>query len=353
MTTIIDMLPNLARAKWAFSTRRVPGDHAVSLDRAVATARSGDLVLGRVTSVGQHARIQLPTGRYSALYPGDLVVMPCGARYAPDQFEGLAEIDPAGCQMLAGGGCLGRMVKRHEKMRQPTEVQPLGLLLDAEGRVLNTDAYRVPAGLEPARIPVVAVVGTTMNSGKTTATVALSHGLTRAGWTVGTLKGTGTGSFGDFNDYVDAGAHFVADFTDAGMVSTYLQPIERIKRGIGDLVAAAERAGCDVVVMELADGILQLETAALLADPAFRATLSGIVFACGDSVAASGGIAVLSSMELPILALTGLVSCSPMAAAEAQAATGKPVVTRAQLLDPAEANRIAATVGAVARERAA
>ncbi|MCU0902545.1 MAG: DUF1611 domain-containing protein [Tabrizicola sp.] len=324
-----------AQTKWAFSARRIPRGLVAGVDPDVAPARAGDLILGRVLSVGQHQRIQLAEGRPSTLYPGDVIVMPCGARYAPDQFEGLAEIDKDGCDMLAGGGCLGRMIWRHDRMKPPTRILPLGRLVDAAGRTLTTGSFALPSPASPARIPLIAVVGTSMNSGKTTATVALTHGLTRAGWAVAALKGTGTGSFGDVNDYADAGAAFVGDFTDAGMVTTYLEPLERVKAGIETLLSAAEEAGAAIAVMEIADGIFQKETAALLADPAFVARMSGCVFACGDAVAAAGGVAALDRMGLRPLCLTGLLSCSPMASAEAEAVTGVAVITRTGLLDPA------------------
>lgn len=332
----------LADAKWAFSARRIPASAAVGMSDAVATATAGQLLLGRVMSVGQHRRIQLVTGRPSTLYPGDLIVMPCGARYAPDQFEGLAEVDPEGCDMLAGGGCLGRMVWRHDKMRPPTQVQPLALLTDVAGRVLSTRDYAIARADTVPTIPLIIVVGTSMNSGKTTATVALTHGLTRAGFKVAAVKGTGTGSFGDVNDYTDAGAAFVGDFTDAGMVTTYLEPLDQVKSGIEDLLFAAQKAGAEVAVMELADGIFQKETAALLADPAFMVRVAGSVFACGDAVAAAGGVAALAALSIRPLCLTGLLSCSPMASAEALAATGLAVVGRNGLLDPAVASGLLA-----------
>ncbi|MEO0384358.1 MAG: DUF1611 domain-containing protein [Pseudomonadota bacterium] len=340
------MTNTFPRAKWCFSSRRIDPSLAHGLDKDWASTKPGDMILGRIISIGQHARIQLPTGRPSTLYPGDLVAMPCGARYAPDQFEGLAEIDPKGCDMLAGGGCLGRMVHRNARRKEPTRVQPLGRILDADGKVINTADYGLPAATSVIAIPIVAVFGTAMNSGKTTAAVALSHGLTKAGWQVGALKGTGTGAFGDFNDYVDTGAAFVADFTDAGMATTYMEPLDRLMAGIIDLVVAAQDQGCDIAVLEIADGLFQRETAALLADPAFKSMLSGVIFACGDALAASGGVASLARNRIRPLALTGMLSCSPMATEEARLNTGIEVLTRQHLLDPAEANRLATLVSA-------
>jgi len=89
--------------------------------------------------------------------------------------------------------------------------------------------------------------------------------------------------------------------------------------------------------MEVADGIFQRETAALVADPWFGHLISGLIFACGDAVAAAGGVAHLAQFRLRPNALTGLVSCSPMASAEASAATGVPVLRKSDLADPAEA----------------
>ncbi len=339
----------LMTAKWAFSTRRVDQSLAHGLDTSFAAVRPGDLIIGRIITVSQHQRIQLPTGRPSTLYPGDLIVMPCGARYAPDQFEGLAKIDPEGCDMLAGGGCLGQMVSRNERIKPPTRVQPLGRITNAKGAVINVGEFAIPKASGKSSLPVIAVLGTAMNSGKTTATVALSLGLTMAGWRVSTIKATGTGAFGDYNEYVDTGAHIVADFTDAGMVTTFLEPLPRIKSAIADLLWQAEQAGAEVVVMEVADGLFQRETAALIADPEFRDGLAGIIFACGDALAASGGVAELARHGLRPVVLTGIVSCSPMATLEAQAATGVEVLRRGQLQDPAEANRIATLVGVPAR----
>lgn len=324
-------------AKWAYSARRIAPDLVAGIALDVCESKAGELLIGQVISVGHHARIQLDTGRPSTLYPGDIIVMPCGARYAPDQFEGHARISADGCDMLAGGGCLGEMVWKHDKTKAPTRVLPLGRLIDQTGKPLDTKDHTLPVNAAVSSIPLIVVVGTSMNSGKTTATVALAHGLTKAGLRVAALKGTGTGSFGDVNDYADAGAFFVADFTDAGMVTTYLEPMDRIRQGISLLLAAAEKEGAQVAVMELADGIFQKETAALLADYEFQQRLSGVIFACGDAVAASGGVLELSRNGLHPVRLTGLLSCSPMASAEATATTGVQVISRSNLMDPAVA----------------
>ncbi len=103
------------------------------------------------------------------------------------------------------------------------------------------------------------------------------------------------------------------------------------------MLKATEDAGCDVVVMEIADGLLQQETGVLLRDRELRARLSGLVFACGDAVAAQGGVNLLRSHGHEITVLTGMLSCSPMSSREASDATGVRVLTKSELAEPSEA----------------
>ncbi|MEO1190611.1 MAG: hypothetical protein AAFY02_02570 [Pseudomonadota bacterium] len=338
LTALVSEL--LAEAKWSFSTRRVAHSDARRLLPEMQTATSGDLILGRVTDLGSHKRIQLAAGRPAQLYEGDLVVLACGARYAPDQFEGLAEVDPEGADMLAAGGLLGRMRHRHDRMALPTKIKPLGLLARRSGEVINIADYAVPAAEAPEGLTVIGVVGASMNSGKTTAVASLAHGLRRAGHRVAAIKATGTGAFGDYNAFLDTGAAYVADFTDAGMASTYQQPLSRILAGLDTLLAKAAGQGCGLAVVELADGVFQKETGELLQQPEVRERFAGFLFAAGDALAAAGGHAALGKLGIEPAALTGMVSCSPLGTAEAEAATGAPVMTKAQLCDAEEAQKL-------------
>lgn len=327
----------LEQAKWSFSTRRVRREDSVELNTNYNQVKPGDLILGRVMQLGQHKGIQLTSGRRALIFPGDLVVLPCAARYAPDQFEGIAEIDPQGADMLAGGGCLGKMRAHNERIKPATKILPLGRLMGDTGEPINVANYAISAANTISSIPVIAVLGTAMNSGKTLATAQLSLGLRQAGLKVASIKATGTGAFGDYNEYLDSGVHYVADFTDAGMATTYLMPLEQIKDGIRRLLTASEEAGCDVVIMEIADGLFQRETSALIKDPEIQERLSGVVFACGDAVAAAGGVAELRQHGYEPNVLTGILSCSPMASEEAIQVTGVPVLSKSELADPSEA----------------
>ncbi|MEO1315464.1 MAG: DUF1611 domain-containing protein [Pseudomonadota bacterium] len=345
MNVEIDVASTIAvAAKWAFTTRRVARSEVRRLDRDVEAAGAGDLVLARVERIGSHKRLQLASGRPSQLYVGDLVVVACGARYAPDQFEGLATLSATGADLLASGGVAGQMRAANGRMSAPTQLAPLGLLCRADGQVVNLSGFSLPTHHYPSELTVIVGLGSSMNAGKTTAIAGLAQGLVRAGHRVAALKVTGTGAFGDYHAYLDAGAQYVADFVDAGMVSTYLEGAPRIVAGMETLLGHAAEAGCTVALVELADGVFQRETAALLRDEAVADAFHGVLFAAPDAAAAVGGCATLRAIGLEPDIVTGLVSRSPLAAAEAEGAADVEIVGLPTLCDPAYAGAFLAGI---------
>jgi len=321
-------------AKWAFTTRRVKRSDVRGLSEDYQNAKPGDLILCEIASIGHHKRIQLAERRVSESYPDDKVVLCVGDRYAPDQFLGSATIDGPLIDLVAGGGVAGRVDASHKITGRPTTLRPLGLLTGAQGTVLNVADYALPALPANDRVTVIGVFGASMNAGKTTAASSLAHGLKQAGYATAAIKATGTGAFKDFNSYEDAGVPAL-DFTDVGMATTFRMPLERIERGFDTLVAAAAARGAEVVVVEIADGVFQDETRTILQGSRIRDRLDGILFAAPDALSAHGGVMVLEGLNLTPFAISGQVSCSPLAAAEAAEATGLPILSREDLWSPA------------------
>ena len=334
MTKMTPFTPALCdNAKWAFSTRRVNRSDVRGVSTYYATAKAGDLVLCEIVEIGQHKKIQLAERRASTSYPGDLVVVCLGARYAPDQFLGSAVIDDDTIDLIAGGGVVGRIDAAHDFMEDPTRLKPIGLLTGARGRVLNVADYALPVIPANNDVTVIGVFGASMNSGKTTAATSLAHGLIRSGYAAAGVKATGTGAFGDFNSFEDGGAPAL-DFTDAGMATTFRMSMERIEAGFDTLVATAAARGAEVVVVEIADGVFQQETRDILRSSRIRDRLDGILFAAPDALSALGGVMVLGQMGLSPFAISGMVSCSPLATAEAAEVTGLPILSREDLWSP-------------------
>ncbi len=159
---------------------------------------------------------------------------------------------------------------------------------------------------------------------------------------VGACKVTGTGSGGDLWSMMDAGAAHALDFTDVGFSTTAGCDIEEVEAGAHQILAHLESLGVDIVVMEIADGLLQRETAALLSAPSrLPARLDAVVLAAADAMGATAGADWLAQRRLPLRAVSGLVTASPLAAHEASTQCGVDIVSTFDLAEPQWAARVA------------
>jgi molybdopterin-guanine dinucleotide biosynthesis protein len=194
-------------------------------------------------------------------------------------------------------------------------------------------------------LTTIAVVGTGMDSGKTQSCAYLVRGLIAAGLRVAYIKITGTGAGADTWLLKDAGASPVLDFTDAGMSTTYLAPLSQIETALVSLLAHAANESVDAAVVEIADGVLQIETSALLKSEVFASLVGGLMMASQDSMGASAGVDWLKqNSRPPVLGLCGIISAAPLQAREATQALGLTVYDRLGLANPR--NAIAILAGA-------
>jgi len=325
----------LSRAKAGFSTRRVPKEDMRTLVTGDVRPRAGDLVLARVDRLRQHRRLELATGRKARLEQGEEIIIACGNRYAADQFEGFVPAQLGRANLIAAGGVAAIEANRARNVRPATEVTLLGLVGDESGLPLNLASYALPAPeVDGARPPVLAVLGTSMNSGKTTAVSFLCRGLTAAGFKVGYAKLTGTGSGNDFWRVLDSGARTVVDFTDAGLASTYRTPISVLELTSVSLIGHLVSCGCDRIVVEIADGLLQTETSGLMTSSTFRALIDRVVFTAGDAMSAIGGVRMLREHGFEVAGVSGLVTASPLPLREATGACGVAVLRIEDLANP-------------------
>lgn len=325
----------ISAAKAAYTTRRVPREHMVTLITGEVIPMEGDLVLARVEKVGQHQRVELESGRRSRLFPGDEVLLCMGNRYAPDQFEAVVPGKLGQCAMVAAGGIASQVVSKSQRVANATTIQVLGLVGNSEGNVLNLATYALPEQQMPVSRPVVvAVAGTAMNAGKTETVVNLIKGLVNAGYRVGAAKVTGTGAGGDIWAARDAGANPVFDFTDGGLPSTYKIAHERIELVALNLLAHLYKSETDIVVLELADGLFQAETAKLLESSRFSSIIDGLIFAAGDAMGATAGIRWLHDRYLPVLGISGLLTQSPLAMREVGDEMEMPILDMPTLCNP-------------------
>lgn len=325
----------LEGAKQSFATRRVPREAMHHLVGGAIRPRSGDVVLARIARLGHHRHVEQPNGRRSALNEGDLVILAYADRYATDQFESYVPHTLGPCHMVASGGIASHVRSRSKSVRAATNIVPLGLLADELGRPINVADHRLPDVFVPEDRPrTVAVLGTSMNAGKTTTLRHMLFGMARAGLRPGATKVTGTGSGNDYWVMLDSGAHMMLDFTDAGLAATFRQPIPALERAMAQLVGSLSVGGCGVNFVEIADGVFQQENQRLLLSPLVHDLVDTVVLAASDAMGAAQGVRTLTEHGFDVCAVSGLMTKSELNIREAREALGLPVLGIPELQDP-------------------
>jgi hypothetical protein len=322
----------LAAMRLPYALRRVPPSCVARLVDLGESPAAGDVALARLEKVGKNTRLELATGRPCALHPGDLLAVVFGNRYATMQFEGYARTRGESCDLLSMGGLCGVVESKHDAVSESTKLRLLGALADANGRRLRLSGFSLPPAGPDAPAPnLVVVCGTSMDAGKTYTAMSLIQGLRRRGATVAGIKLTGTAAGKDTWGMLDAGACVALDFVDGGFPSTFLTSLGDLLGLKELLVGHAAARGAQWVVMEIADGLLQSETAALLQCEAFTRSVFAWVFAAGDPMSAAAGVRLMRDWHLEPVAVSGRVTMSALAMREAEAASGVRCYTAASL----------------------
>jgi hypothetical protein len=293
---------------------------------------AGDLVYGRISALGQHGSLENRHGRIHEIHDGTRAVFVWGNRYAPDAFEALVPARASEeADLVARSGIISEMIVKSAEMKDPTRVRILGSVVDANGCHVNTRHHpaakpRSAHDVVRPRAPMILHVGTSMNAGKSTSATACCWALSAMGHPVRASKVTGTACLKDVLHMQDAGAERVSDFSQLGFPSTYMIELDELRGVFRDLDAKFANNPKKFWVVELADGILQRETAALLRDDYVRSRIHRLIFSAADALGAIGGLHVLQE-EFGLVpdAVSGRCSSSPLMVRELQERTKIPV----------------------------
>ena len=293
--------------------------------------RVGDVVYGVVDRIGQHSSLENASGRIHEIHHGTKAVFIFGNRYAPDFFEGLVpDKMVSGADLLARSGMIGVVKTKNSLVKDATRVNVLGYICDERGNILNTRDCplvkpRSTIKKQP-RSPMILVCGTSMNSGKSMAAAACCWALKSLGYNVRASKVTGTASLKDILHMNDAGADPYADFTYLGYPSTYMLSEAQLLDIFNNLDLKYANNPKNFWVVELADGVIQRETAMLLSSGQVVQRIHKLIFCSYDAFGAIGGLRTLSErFNLVPDAVSGVCSSSPLLIRELSAFTNIPV----------------------------
>lgn len=263
----------------------------------------GILVAARVlNNKSRYNQLELTSGRMATVNQGDVVVGALGHRKALRGYSGRlpADLKPGDTiQILNIGGVLGLCDSANPDVGPPFDCEVLGTVLSFPylGERIGVparagaDTLGGEQPLDTKNVPVIALAGTCMDSGKTAAACAIVGRLRHLGFNVSACKATGVSLRRDVLAMEDAGASETMIFSDFGIVTTTADNGPALTRAL--LTGLAKKTP-DVIVLELGDGLLgAYGVEAILSDAAIREALTAVVLCANDPVSAWGGTKIL------------------------------------------------------------
>ena len=263
----------------------------------------GVLIAVRVlNNKSRYNQLELTSGRMATVTMGDIVVGALGHRNALRGYSGhlpteLSKGDHV--QILNIGGVIGICDSANPDVGTPFDCEVLGTVLEfpylgerigVPARV-GSSTLDKNAPLKTNGVPVVALAGTCMDSGKTAAACAIVGRLRHLGMKVAACKATGVSLRRDVLAMEDAGATDTMIFSDLGIVTTTAENGPALTRS---LLTGLGSKTPDVIVLELGDGLLgAYGVAAILADEQIREAFTAVVLCANDPVSAWGGAKIL------------------------------------------------------------
>jgi hypothetical protein len=276
----------------------------------------GVLVAVRVlNNKTRYNQLELTSGRMATVNQGDVVVGALGHRKALRGYSGHlpTKLDVGNTiQLLNIGGVLGICDSANPDVGAPFECEVLGTVLHFPylGERIGVPARAGSSQLDEAAVldtqgvPVIALAGTCMDSGKTAAACAIVGRLRHRGLHVAACKATGVSLRRDILTMEDAGASDTMIFSDLGVVTTTAENGPALTRS---LLSGLARLEPDVIVLELGDGLLgAYGVEAILSDELIRDAFTAVILCANDPVSAWGGVRILrDSFSIEPAVVTG------------------------------------------------
>jgi hypothetical protein len=242
---------------YASSVARIKFDGAISVIES-GPCEEGDVVLVRVREVNHvYPMLETPEVKEVVLQQGQLLVGVLGNRKALRGFSGKPPLylhRGTKLHLLNKGGIIGECTAFNRDLGWPAVVEYIGTVKSNDGPLnLRHSALEFVSGPLPS-VPVILVMGTCMNSGKTTVCKQILRNFSEKGFTVHAGKVAGVACLQDTHAMTRAGAKKALSFLDFGLPSTTevdtLAPVAR------SLVSYLAEDKPDFIVLEMGDGIL-------------------------------------------------------------------------------------------------
>jgi hypothetical protein len=277
---------------FASSVARVRFETPLSVS-AGGPCDEGDVVLVRVREVNlAYPTVETPEVAEVALERGQLVVGVLGNRKALRGFSGKPPLylqRGASLHLLNKGGVIGECTAFNRDLGWPAAVEYIGTVT-RDGRPLNLrdDALSFVEGELPS-VPVILVMGTCMNSGKTTVCKQILRMFSEKGFSVNAGKVAGVACLQDTQGMTEAGAKKVLSFMDFGLPST--TEVEDLAQVARSLIHYLAEGHPDFIILEMGDGILGgYQVASIFSDTEFMGLSVCTILCANDLMGVWGAV---------------------------------------------------------------
>lgn len=293
--------------KFSSSTMRLGLSNPVEVSREILPEPGTAVVVRALTDNPLYPDVELADGSFARVRAGDLIAGVLGSRQALRGFVGYAPYKVTAGEtlhLLNLGGVIGRCIDGHKDLGPAIEVEVVGGIVRGRRPVTLRQHALPEMPVLGATRPVILVMGSCMNVGKTAAASEIIRLFTRKGVRVGAAKVSGIACQKDVRKMEANGAVRTYSFLDCGWPSTVdADDVSAVARS---LAAALSAGDVDLIVMELGDGILgHYHVDSVLEDRAFMANVDAIVFCASDLVSAWGAKELLDRRGLRIDVVCG------------------------------------------------
>ncbi|MEM7067008.1 MAG: hypothetical protein AAF572_28070 [Cyanobacteria bacterium P01_B01_bin.77] len=291
--------------------RRLTLDYEIEVSSTIDCREGSVIAVQSLSEQNVRNHLEFFGGRLGTLVTGDIIPGVLGKRRASRELSG--DI-PTTLQvgdtvyMLGSTGVFGEITSYDPAYGKATPLKVLGSIV-REGIPLNLRDAAIPwRDTLPTSVPLIAVLATAMDTGKTTVSRKIVTHFKTQGLKVAYTKLTGLAYQGELFKVKDFGADPVLECADGGLPSTCGDPTQVAQMALG-LLFETNRSQPDLIIAEFGAGILgEYNVMHLLKEPDLRAHIKATVVAANDAVSAWGAKELLDRLGLPITLITGPVA---------------------------------------------
>lgn len=304
----LDKIPSVFK-NVNLSNQVITGNQIDAKEGAIVVAQAGE-------NSGKQDAFEFIGGRLGKLIKGDIFPAVLGYRKAPVEFAGIVPKKVKvgdELSLLCESGLIGEISGVYEAWGKPMKVKVLGSIVDQNGKQMNLKDYAL-ATIKPVskKIPIIGLLATRMDSGKTTMASKIAHFFKKSGKKIVAIKPTGVSFMQDPYKLLDNGVEQVLDFTDMGLPSTCGPDAKGIIKATQTLIDHAKSTNPDLILIEFGEGILsEYHVMDLLQTKSIKDQLSFVILAANDFPGIYGAQDILKKKcKITIDLITGPIANS-------------------------------------------